>query len=422
MPDDRAGHTRLTLVHRALVVGAVAAFLLKIVLALLTYGSTDALIFEADLMKIKQDGGVALYRDGIRTEWCGQVGQWPCPVFNHPPFIILALEAWEALARMSGLPLRFWLRVTCALADVGSLMLLVRILNARRPNAQIALILFAVSPIAIVLSGFHGNTDPILIFFVLFSIHLIESCRPAWLAGAALGMAMNVKIWPVLLAPAALLGLRGTRRKAAFLAGAGTVFVVASLPFLVAAPRLVITRVFGYESQSGTWGLSLLSAVLRSSAPLAWLGDAYGRFGKILSLGLVLAASIWPRPRPVPGTLFLRCGFVMFLFLSSVPGFGVQYLAWLVPWVVALGIRATAAYYAAGTVFLVTYYNAAAGRFPWYLANSLARPAWTGTVLFAGLVCWVVVCGIAVCYASQLAAGDADSSDEKGASSVGRQP
>jgi hypothetical protein len=52
------------------VLVALAAFLLKTAIALSTYGSTDARIFEADLAKVGQDGGVALYRDGIRTSVC----------------------------------------------------------------------------------------------------------------------------------------------------------------------------------------------------------------------------------------------------------------------------------------------------------------------------------------------------------------
>lgn len=401
VPDDRAA--RLTPIPRALVVAALAAFLLKTVIALSTYGSTDMLIFEADLTKIRQDGGVALYRDGIRTEWCGQAGQWTCPAFNHPPFIILALEGWATLARISNAPLRFWLRFTCAVADLGSFMLLVRILSARRQDTgtQMALLMFTASPVAILLSGFHGNTDPILIFFVLLSIHLIESGRPAWLAGAALGMALNIKILPVLLAPAALLSLPTTRRKLEFLAGAGAVFLAASSPFLVAAPQLVTARVFGYGSQSGTWGLSFLALASRESTRFAWLYEAHVRYGKILSLCIVLAASLWPRLRPGRHALFLRDGFVMFLFVSSLPGFGVQYLAWLVPWVVALGVWPTAAYYLAGTFFLFSYYDAAAGSFPWYFANTLARSAWTGTVLRSGLLCWIVVCGITFVYAGR---------------------
>jgi hypothetical protein len=94
----------------------------------------------------------------------------------------------------------------------------------------------------------------------------------------------------------------------------------------------------------------------------------------------------------------------MFLFLSVTPGFGVQYLAWLVPWVVARGVRLTAIYYLAGALFLCAYYTPAGGGFPWDLSNTLGRPAWTPTVVGLGLICWVVVCAITLGYARSLRA------------------
>ena len=385
---------------------ALAAFLLKTVIALTTYGSTDVLIFETDVAKMRRDGGLALYRDGISTEWCGQIEQRACPRFNHPPFMIHVLEGWAFLAHISGLPFRFWLRFTCAVADLGSFALLARLLRRRLsgPEIRVALLWFAASPIAILISGFHGNTDPILMFFVLLAIDLVEGQRPAWLAGVALGVATAVKVLPVLLAPAAVLSLPGTRRRLEFCVGAGAAFLVGSVPFLLASPELVVTRVFGYSSQSGSWGLSLLALILRENAGLSSLDDLYGRYGKILSFCLVVGASLWPRPLSRRSALFIRAGFLMFLFVSVIPGFGVQYLVWLVPWVVGLGFGPTAAYHIAATAFLVAYYSTAAGEFPWYLANSLARPAWSGTVLGLGLICWVVVCSIALMYGRRLMA------------------
>ncbi len=172
------------------------------------------------------------------------------------------------------------------------------------------------------------------------------------------------------------------------------------------APQIV--GFTGYSSQSGAWGLSLLALASQAGTGSAWLHDAYNRWGKILSVGLVFGASLWPRPRPGPNALLLHVGLLMFLLVSSAPGFGVQYLAWLVPWVVILGFTPTATYYVAGTAFLAAYYTAAAGRFPWYFANSLERPAWNATVIGLGLICWVVVCCIALMYARRLSAAGAE--------------
>ena len=401
-------------IPRSVVLVALAAFLLKTAIALTTYGSTDVLIFETDVAKMRRDGALALYRDGISTEWCGQIEQRACPPFNHPPFMIHVLGGWAFLAHISGLPFRFWLRFTCAVADLGSLALLVRLLRRRLSETQtrVALLWFAASPIAILISGFHGNTDPILMFFVLLAIDLLEGQRPAWLAGVALGVATDIKVLPVLLAPAVLLSLPGTRRRLEFCVGTGAAFLVGSVPFLLVAPELVVARVFGYSSQFGSWGLSLLALVLRENARLSWLGDLYVRHGKILSLCLLVGASLWPRPRSRRNVLFIQAGFLIFLFMSVIPGFGVQYLVWLVPWAVGLGFGPMAAYYIAGTAFLFGYYTTAAGTFPWYLANSLERPAWSGTVLGLGLICWVVVCSIAFIYARRLAAMQAEPSGE----------
>jgi hypothetical protein len=384
----------------------LAAFALKVAIASCTYGSTDALIYEADLTTIRREGAVALYRDGITTPWCGRAGQRVCPPFIHPPFMILALEGWGALADLSGSPLRFWLRLTCAIADVGSFALLLGLLRRgqKDPQAHTVLALFAFSPIAILVSGFHGNTDPIMAFFMLLSVCLIESRRPAWLAGGALGMAMSIKILPVLTVPAAMLALPTTRRRVEFGAGAVAAVLAGALPVLVQAPELIVTRVLGYGSQSGAWGLSFLALVSHQSPRLDWLHDLYVRYGKILTLGLVLTASWWPRRRFDRNALFMRVGFVVSVFLSSTPGFGVQYLAWLVPWVVALGARLTATYYLVGALFLSAYYTAGAGGVPWDLANSLERRAWTPFVLGLGLICWVVACVITLGYARALRA------------------
>jgi len=410
LPDQISGSA--SRVPRSLVLLVLAAFVVKAAMAFFTYGSTDVLIYEADLAKLRRDGGAALYRDGIQTEWCGQPDQRPCPPFNHPPFMIRALEGWASLAEISGLPFRFWLRMTCAVADVGSLVLLARLLRRRwtEPQTRVGLLWFAVSPIAILVSGFHGNTDPILVFFVLLAIVLIEEGRPLWLPGVALGMAMDVKVLPALLLPAILLALDGSRRRLEFCVGAAAAFLVASVPLLLEAPELVVTRVFGYRSQSGSWGLSLLALLLGQIPHLAWLGETYARHGTLLSLGLVLGASLWPRPLSRADALFTRAGFVMCLFVSVIPGFGVQYLVWLVPWVVGLGSGPTAAYYIAGTGFLFGYYSATAGAFPWYLANSLERSAWSAKVLGLGLICWVVVCLIAFMHARRLSGRGGDSS------------
>src|ERR1019366_3125598 len=109
----------------------------------------------------------------------------------------------------------------------------------------------------------------------------------------------------------------------------------------------------------------------------------------LLIAGIVVCALHMNRPgkyRP----LLVQCAVTVFAFLAFSPGFGVQYLAWTVPFTVALSIPLAVAYQFAGGVFLFLYYNRAAHGLPWYFADSLHTPVWYGSVIWVGLICWVI--------------------------------
>ena len=54
----------------------------------------------------------------------------------------------------------------------------------------------ACSPALIIVSGYHGNTDPVFIMFTFVSFYLLFRTRSAFLAGLAFALAMSVKIVP----------------------------------------------------------------------------------------------------------------------------------------------------------------------------------------------------------------------------------
>src|SRR5579862_156244 len=232
----------------------ILALTAKLALSLTTYGSNDMLTWEADLRKVQADQSLALYRDGSIPVWHGK--PFNAEPFNHPPFMIHVLQAWGAASNVTGLPLRVWLRATCALADFAMFWLVWGILEAEGLPVRLPMLfLLAVSPVSILVSGFHGNTDPILMLFVVLSVYLIAAGRPVWLAGAALGMALNVKVVPVIFLPAILLYLATSRRRVEYCLAAAVVFLAGSVPYLIQDPWLVIRGVFGYQPVRGYWGL-----------------------------------------------------------------------------------------------------------------------------------------------------------------------
>jgi len=300
--------------------------------------------------------------------------------------MIYLLQAWGAASALSGIPLRVWLRGSCAIADLGMLFLVYFILKAEGlPVRPPILLLLALSPVSILVSGFHGNTDPIMICLLLLSIYLIDTGRPVWLAGAAFGMALNIKVVPVIFLPAILVYLAFMRLRIKFALSAGAVFLAASMPFLAHDPALVMRSVFGYNPVSGSWGLPAITLLVSSEALAGYLV-----IGKYLALGTVFLAPIWIQTRAPRCPLFLQCGFVAFLFLFLASGFGTQYLAWLVPWSAALPWRKFRWNYTLMGAYVFLYYGAFS-RWGWSMAHTAYAPPSVARIAMLQAACWISV-------------------------------
>lgn len=368
---------------------------LKLYIARTTYGTSDVWYWEVYLTTTRELGAIALYHADEH--------------FNHPPFTTHALLWLGALSDRTGLPFPFWLRVPAILADVVSVGL-VATLIARRPLAGRAgigtLALLAGAPASVMVSGFHGNTDPVVMCFVLLAV-VIWELRPARstgaavaavLAGVSFGMALNVKVVPLIFAPAFFLYLtRGWRLL--FIACAGLTVFAGSLPYILQDPQIINQKVLGYGSYYGHWGLSRLLGELAGSGGIAAaLDTAFQSYGRYVALGLpALMAVTLNAPTILLGwrraPLYVQCALAAALFLVVSPGFGPQYIAWLVPWLPAAGSLVAATCYAVTGLFLFLVYGYWAGHYPWHTAD--ARPYefdwWPRSVVNVELMAWATI-------------------------------
>jgi 4-amino-4-deoxy-L-arabinose transferase-like glycosyltransferase len=344
-------------VHRLVWVALAAASLLKLYLALTTAGTIDAAGFADHLAKIEQLGGLGAYR--VR-------GAFDNP-FNSPPFMIHALRAMGWLAQTTHLPFPFWLRLPSILADAGSFLITSRMLARLWPARDLTwpLLLVALSPVSIMLSGYHGNTDSLMIFFVLLAVYLCERGSSAWAVGLAFGAALNIKAVPLMFAPAVLLYFPHARRRLKFLSAAIGLWLTASLPYVLQDPLLVARTVFGYESIYGHWGWTYFLARLLPDTlayahpPHDVIGPhaVYATVGKCVLLALIVASSFWMNRRGRKVPLFIQCGLLIALFLTLTPGFGSQYLVWLMPWIAVLAVWTMLAYQLAAASYLFFGYT-----------------------------------------------------------------
>ena len=375
--------------RRAILLSALAATVVKIFLALRSSGSLDVFAFNEFLTNIREVGGIgAYYRRGLAGN-----------PFTYPPFMIHAVRGMGILADATHLPFRFWLRFPSVLADLGNLFLIWKMAE-RLPALKLTpwgLLLVAVYPGSILISGFHGNTDALMIFFLLLAIYLLTLKRLPWLAGAAFGMALNIKIVPLVFAPAIFLFLPDLRTRLKFFGMAMAVVFVASLPYLLQDPLVIWKTVFGHRSLYGKWGWTRLVVKYLTDIPpplngyeeLTGVHRIVEATGRYVMFACIAFASFRMNLRRHKPPLFLQCGLIAFMFLFMTTGFGIQYLAWLTPWIIVLGARGAGLYYLVSACYITLFYlnmSAAARR-----VLDLP-PVWPGNVYFvAGLACWLSV-------------------------------
>jgi len=339
-------------VKKRILIGALTcATLTKVYLALVTRGSIDILSFKNQVDRVRELG-VAAY---------GGRGAFGEPI-SHPPPMLHVFKFWGWLTDSTTVPFGFWVRLPAILADIGIFYLIVRLLPKVREDKETfgVLIALALCPATILISGYHGNTDSVMILLVVLSIYLVVTKRPSSLAGAVFGLAVSVKVVPLILTLTMFCYLTGWRKRFYFFSAATLAFVLCSLPYLVQDPRAIWNAVFAYKSIYGNWGWSLLATLTFTEAPtyLHWPYDVVGSHAKfaqilrLLTVCLSCAIPIWLNRRRLKPNLFLQCGIIIALALFFSSGFGTQYLVWLVPFVIVLNLRLVIIYYLTTGVYL----------------------------------------------------------------------
>lgn len=250
-------------------------------------------------------------------------------------------------------------RIVPVAADVCNVLLVGR-LATRLPATR--RFQYACNPIAILVCAVHGQIEPVALTFALAALVLARHRRAA-AAGAAIGMAIAVNSWPVLILPGVVLFVRGLRARTTVLVGA----VVVPLAFLLTVPLAsgggfhevftALRDVLTTRPVTGTWGWSAAIAVLNGSHGAPVVSSALGLAGDVVVLAaFALLAYRWRASDPLAlvGALILG-------FLVCTSRFGAQYLLWAVPFVTLRPTRSTGpvlvaagAWAGAGYLYLTT--------------------------------------------------------------------
>ena len=317
------------------VLGVVVLFATvgKLVLAARTFGTEDVARWSAFARGVAHAGPVGVYRLHFR---CAAVphhhlhhhhhhdGYW---LYNHPPLIGYLLLVVNAVTQR-GVSFPLAIRIPAIFADVVTSFLVLELLRTRRSlrEALAAATLVALSPILLVISGYHGNTDPVFVMFCLLSVYLLVDRRAPGLAGFSIAVALSVKIVPVVIVPTLLVfAIRAGRRTAwRFVLSMGAFIALTWAPVVTQVWQPFHHDVLAYGG-NGTprWGLVKLASIIGHHR---WANNhgTTGRYITVLVVTVIPAVLVLWRPWLVVEASALAL--VGLLVLSH--AFAMQYLVW----------------------------------------------------------------------------------------------
>jgi hypothetical protein len=218
--------------------------------------------------------------------------------------------------------------------------------------------IYALSPIAVIVSGYHGQFDAIPTLLTVLALGLATR-RASPIVGALIGLAIAVKPYPAALAPAFLRVANLTWRQRVGLASLigvvlGAVVVVSSgveTPLAVSS----VLRYIGTPDQ-GLGGLlrGYWSTRTGDLSPPADIGNTFSQYTRWLALALMALSWLLTFRRAIARS----CAAILLAFLVAYSGISTQYLLWPLAWLLLsdVPLRWSIAYSVGVSVGAVTFY------------------------------------------------------------------
>jgi len=260
-------------------------------------------------------------------------------------------------------PLHLVMKVFPIAADMGTAWLMFLLARARwnRFRATAVGLGYALNPVSILISGFHGNIMPVSVFFAFWAYYLFARAartKTVILSALALGIGIGLRSWPVLLLPFFLRpGFLTWRQRILYTALAAFPSVATMLPYLLVHSESILREAFGYVSTPdfgwvgiwrGIWFLQTGQNVLPWAAK--WLSKSRFLFLSTYAV-LVVAALQWSHISDTAGWIVAA----LLLDYTLVGGVAAQYFGWVVPFLV-FRPRFNAAFALVAGGCLITFY------------------------------------------------------------------
>lgn len=355
------------------------ALAVRLALLFLTPGNTDIQLYKNVADIVGQRGITALYSE--------TPGLYPYP----PVWVIVQVLAGK-LAQSPGGNFSILVRFPVVLADV----LIVAILAAwqvrdPKPGRTWAAPLYAVNPVALIVTCMHGQFDAIPIAFLLLATFWLVLYGRSTYSGWSLALAIAVKGFPVLFVPLHAAYVKSRRERIKLVGLAMIPLIVLLLPFALLSPAALMRELFGYRG-SALLGFmvpirSVYVPLTHSSVPVDITLQAI-RLSAYVFLACYTVYMLWAwRRRP----MLLEDTVVIFaLFYVVYAGIAPQYTLWILPFLLLTNLGLAMLYTVTTTLALAGFYlYAVPSTFPFITQT----PHWLTQVLYAvgGTSWWLTV-------------------------------
>jgi hypothetical protein len=323
-------------------------------------------------------------------------------LYPYPPVWVWVEAGAGRLARDLGLSFPVLVKLPVVAADLGIVWWLAA-WGPRRGMGTRPAWIYALHPVSVLVTSFHGQFDAAALWFVLLAVSGWWAARPARSA-LALSAAVGLKSFPVLLLPVMLAQpgqtTRARIRYAAIVAGPVLLLLV---PYALDDWRAVRRELFGYGGVAdfGWIGLTrglrwLATGTLPRSEAAYWSGHILA--AKVLFLGAYAGLLAGLARGRLSDDLARACLSVLLAFLVFYGALSAQYLLWVVPLGALVGGRHFAVYSAAATVALAGFYAFLApgvlwvGSGPFGLEREAAGIVWAAGVaaVLASAAAWLL--------------------------------
>lgn len=308
-------------------------------------------------------------KTGILT--LNKVNIYPKPAnINHPylPFYLYIEALSIKVQNLTSIPYNVFLKSLNTLFDIGIVYLVYLLTNKNLKKTFI----YAINPVSVLVFTLHGQFDAIPIFFLLISLYFLKRSNTLF-ALISFSFSILTKTWPLLFLIFFLKRLKN-KWKILLIFLFPIIFILIYISYYKCNFMNILSTLIRYQGLFGIWGVSQILSIFFKRILLQ-------KMFTFSFLGIFFIYSFVENRKDMLKELLL----ILIFFYIITPGFSIQYLVWIVPFIIITQKESVFSYMILISLYLLLFY------LPWIVkinSNNLIKMLETVQIIF-GFIVWL---------------------------------